>query len=64
MFSQDKTNFFSRIAITKLDILDVFDEVKIGVAYWIDDKKIEDSFPGKSRQSGNYKESFPTWLMV
>ena len=39
-----------RIAITKLDILDVFDEVKIGVAYWIDDKKIEDSFPGESGQ--------------
>ena len=43
-----RLNFSSSIAITKLDILDVFDEVKIGVAYWIDDKKIDDSFPGMS----------------
>ena len=39
--------FFFRIAITKLDILDVFEEIKIGVAYWIGDRKVEDSFPGR-----------------
>ena len=36
-----------RVAITKLDILDTFEEVKIGVAYYVDGEKIEDSFPGK-----------------
>ena len=39
--------FFYRMAITKLDILDVFEEIQIGVAYWIDDRKIEDTFPGR-----------------
>ena len=51
----------SRIAITKLDILDVFEEVKIGVAYWIDDKKVEDSFPGKPKQ-WPYQRGFATHL--
>ena len=40
-------SFSFRIAITKLDILDVFEEIKIGVAYWIGDRKVEDSFPGR-----------------
>ena len=36
-----------RIAITKLDILDSFDEIKIGVAYKNkDDVKLE-NYPGK-----------------
>ena len=35
-----------RIAITKIDILDTFKEVKIGVAYELDRKKNYDSFPG------------------
>lgn len=37
-------NGFTSIALTKLDILDEFDEVKIGMAYSIDGKKI-DYFP-------------------
>ena len=37
------------LAVTKLDILDVFDEVKVGVAYYLDGKKVE-TFPGKRNQ--------------
>lgn len=37
-------NGFTALAVTKLDILDVFDEVKIGVAYNLDGKKVE-TFP-------------------
>ena len=35
-----------RIALTKLDILDIIDEIKIGVAYLKDGTKME-HFPGK-----------------
>ncbi|KAK3608663.1 hypothetical protein CHS0354_042675 [Potamilus streckersoni] len=38
-------NGFTAIAITKLDILDVFEEIKIGVAYIIDGQRMESSFP-------------------
>ncbi|KAK3094154.1 hypothetical protein FSP39_024769 [Pinctada imbricata] len=38
-------NGFTEIAITKLDILDTFKEVKIGIAYELDGKKNYDSFP-------------------
>lgn len=34
-----------RLAVTKLDILDVFDEIKVGIAYHLDGKKVE-TFPG------------------
>ena len=34
------------IALSKLDILDTFEEVKIGVAYKLDGKNLE-SFPGR-----------------
>ncbi|XP_046327868.1 adenylosuccinate synthetase-like [Haliotis rufescens] len=37
-------NGFTAVAVTKLDILDVFDEIKIGIAYYIDGKKL-DTFP-------------------
>lgn len=37
--------FFS-IALTKLDILDVLDEIKVGVAYKLNGKRIP-HFPGK-----------------
>lgn len=42
-------SFFS-IALTKLDILDVLDEIKVGVAYKINGKRIP-YFPGKMIQS-------------
>ncbi|XP_052697774.1 adenylosuccinate synthetase-like [Crassostrea angulata] len=38
-------NGFSHLALTKLDVLDDFDEVKIGIAYEMDGKKNYDSFP-------------------
>ena len=34
-----------RIALTKLDILDVLDEIKVGVAYKINGKRVP-PFPG------------------
>ncbi|XP_066280649.1 adenylosuccinate synthetase isozyme 1 B-like [Branchiostoma lanceolatum] len=40
----DMINGFTAIALTKLDILDVFDEIKIGVAYKLDGKKLP-NFP-------------------
>ncbi|KAL3874658.1 hypothetical protein ACJMK2_037640 [Sinanodonta woodiana] len=43
-------NGFTAIAITKLDILDVFEEIKIGVAYKIDGQRIEDSFPATDEE--------------
>ena len=42
------------IAITKLDILDTFDEIKIGVAYNLNGKKIVDSFPGNAHIHTNF----------
>lgn len=36
----------SRIALTKLDILDTIPEIKVGVAYTVDGKPLH-SFPGK-----------------
>ena len=48
MTNNDMALVFS-LAVTKLDILDVFDEVKVGVAYYLDDKKVE-TFPGKRNQ--------------
>lgn len=35
----------SRIALTKLDILDTLPEIKVGVAYKVDEKPLP-SFPG------------------
>ena len=37
--------FFDSIGLTKLDILDVFDELKIGVGYLKNGNRM-DSFPG------------------
>ena len=36
----------SRLAVTKLDILDVFDEVKVGVSYKLAGQVLS-TFPGK-----------------
>ena len=44
-FCNDTVLIFS-LAVTKLDILDDFDEVKVGVAYYVDGEKVE-TFPGK-----------------
>lgn len=39
--------FLYRLALTKLDILDVFPEIKVGVAYKLDGEVIP-HFPGKA----------------
>lgn len=39
--------FLCSLALTKLDILDVLDEIKIGVAYKLGGKRIP-YFPGKT----------------
>ncbi|MEQ2311058.1 Adenylosuccinate synthetase isozyme 2 [Ameca splendens] len=39
-------NGFTALALTKLDILDVFPEIKVGLAYKVDDEIIP-HFPGK-----------------
>lgn len=39
--------FLYRLALTKLDILDVFPEIKVGVAYKLDGETIP-HFPGKT----------------
>lgn len=50
-----KTNFYSfffRLALTKLDILDVMDEIKVGVAYKLNGKRIP-YFPGTTLKNEN-----------
>ena len=42
-------NGFTSIALTKLDILDDFEEVKIGVAYTLEGRRL-DSMPGNVPQ--------------
>ena len=37
---------FCSLALTKLDILDVMDEIKVGVAYKVDNQSIP-HFPGE-----------------
>lgn len=39
--------FLYRLALTKLDILDIFSEIKVGVAYKLDGEIIP-HFPGKT----------------
>lgn len=43
----NKVMFLCRLALTKLDILDVFPEIKVGVAYKLDGEVIP-HFPGKA----------------
>jgi adenylosuccinate synthase len=58
-----RLNSLSELAITKLDVLDVFDEVKVCVAYDIDGQRVErlpDSQSLLHRAVPVY-ESFPGW---
>ena len=48
-------NGFSKIALTKLDVLDKFEEISIGVSYSLDGKKL-DSMPGKERSIAKYSD--------
>jgi len=57
-------NGFTALAITKLDILDVFEEVKVGVAYYLDGEKIE-TFPASDEDLQKIKveyKTLPGWL--
>ncbi|KAK9411829.1 adenylosuccinate synthetase isozyme 2 [Crotalus adamanteus] len=56
-------NGFTALALTKLDILDVFPEIKIGVAYRLDDKIIP-HFPANQEVLNKVEvqyETFPGW---
>ncbi|KAJ1677659.1 Adenylosuccinate synthase [Spiromyces aspiralis] len=56
-------NGYSSINLTKLDVLDSFDEIKVAVSYEIDGKLIE-SFPANFEQLETAKinyVSFPGW---
>uniref|UniRef100_A0A8C4ZUU3 Adenylosuccinate synthetase n=1 Tax=Gadus morhua TaxID=8049 RepID=A0A8C4ZUU3_GADMO len=56
-------NGFSAIALTKLDILDVLDEIKVGVAYKINGKRIP-HFPANLEVLQKVEveyETFPGW---
>jgi adenylosuccinate synthase len=58
-----RLNSLSELAITKLDVLDVFDEVKVCVAYDIDGQRVErlpDSQSLLHRATPIY-ETFPGW---
>jgi adenylosuccinate synthase len=45
------------VAVTKLDILDVLPEVKIGIAYKLDGKELN-HFPTSSAELGSVEVSF------
>ena len=58
-----KTSGITGIALTKLDVLDEFDEIKICIAYDLDGKKIE-FLPAASEQQFKVKpiyKSFKGW---
>ncbi len=58
-----RLNSLSELAITKLDVLDVFDEVKVCVAYEIDGQRVESLPDNQSRlhRAVPVYESFPGW---
>lgn len=49
-------NGYTSIALTKIDIFDTFDEIKIGKCYYLDGKKL-DSIPGKCYTPCNINSS-------
>ncbi|XP_078239220.1 adenylosuccinate synthetase isozyme 2 isoform X4 [Pogona vitticeps] len=56
-------NGFTALALTKLDILDVFPEIKVGIAYKIDDEIIP-HFPANQEVLNKVQvqyETFPGW---
>ncbi|MCB0279385.1 MAG: adenylosuccinate synthase [Calditrichaeota bacterium] len=59
-----RINGLTGLAVTKLDVLDTLDEIKICVAYEIDGKRVE-NFPSEVRLIDRAKpiyESHPGWL--
>lgn len=53
--------FFFRLCLTKLDILDTLEEIKVGVAYKLNGKKI-DYFPSSMTELSNVEVSY--WILV
>ena len=59
-------NGFDSVALTKLDVLDALDEIKVCVGYEIDGKRI-DTFPAVSndlRQIKPIYETLPGWKSI
>src|SRR3546814_8699186 len=58
-----RLNSLSEVAITKLDILDAFDEVKVCVAYEIDGRRVEALPDNQSllHRAEPVYETFPGW---
>lgn len=52
-------NGFTGLAVTKLDILDIFDEIKVGVAYLLDGKKVN-TFPASDEDLQNIEVEYLT----
>ena len=52
-------NGFDSVALTKLDVLDALDEIRVGVGYEIDGKRI-DTFPAVSADLRNIKPIYKT----
>ncbi|EFQ98538.1 adenylosuccinate synthetase [Nannizzia gypsea CBS 118893] len=58
-----RINHYTALNLTKLDILDDFDEIKVGVAYKLDGKELE-SFPASSDDMEKVEvvyETLPGW---
>ena len=55
-----KTSGINGIALTKLDVLDEFDEIKICIAYDLNGKKI-DYLPASSEQQFKVKPIYKTF---
>lgn len=55
--------FLYSLALTKLDILDVLDEIKIGVAYKLGGKRIP-YFPGMSLNISLFPACFVCWASL
>lgn len=58
-------NGFTHLALTKLDVLDTFEEVKIGIAYELDGELNKDSFPALDEDLCRVKVHYvtlPGWM--
>lgn len=58
-----KSSLSNSIALTKLDILDVLDEIKVGVAYKLNGKRIP-HFPGNSSTKLCKYEILQCWAFL
>ncbi|CDW52802.1 Adenylsucc synt domain containing protein [Trichuris trichiura] len=54
-------NGFTKLALAKFDVLDTFEEIKIGVSYKLNDTAIQDSLASKFAQVEVDYEVLPRW---